>query len=344
MKLTHSETARLCRGLSQLLHGGIGPAEGVFLLAEEETGGFREVLLAMGQQMDGGGPLSGAMEESGAFPGHVSGMARIGEETGRLEEALGVLADFCEERCRTSRQIKNALTYPGMILLLMLAVIGVLLIKVLPVFDEVYASLGSRLTGTAAGLLHLGAVLERMLPALFVLLAAGAAVVLLYRLYAPFRERVTAWLQTRFGDRGVARKFNNARFARAMAMALSSGLSLEEAMELSQGLLADIPGAAARCGQCAEELQKGTDLSAAMSAAGLLPPAQSRLLTLGLRGGNADSVMETIADRLMEEAEEALEAAVAKVEPAMVMVSSLLVGAILLAVMLPLVNIMSTIG
>ena len=76
----------------------------------------------------------------------------------------------------------------------------------------------------------------------------------------------------------------------------------------------------------------------------LLSPAQSRLLSLGIQGGNADSVMENIAGQMMEDAQASLETAVSRVEPVMVLVSSLLVGLILLAVMLPLVDIMSVIG
>lgn len=344
MKLTHSETARLCRGLSVLLHAGISLADGVFLLAEEETGALRELLLVLGERMDAGALLSGAMEEYDAFSVHVTGMVRVGEETGRMEEALRALADFYEERHRTGRQIKNALAYPSMILLLMLAVIAVLLVKVLPVFDDVYASLGSRLTGTAAALLYLGAALEEVLPVLLVLLTLVAAAVLLYCVYAPFREKVTSLFQSRFGDKGVSRKFNNARFARALAMGLGSGLSLDEAVELAQKLLSDIPGAVARCQKCAQALKEGTALSSAMSGAELLSPAQSRMLSVGLRGGSADRVMDDIAACLMEEAKETLENIVSRVEPAMVLVCSLLVGLILLSVMLPLMNIMSTIG
>lgn len=344
MKLSHSETAHLCRGLSLLLHAGIRLSEGVFLLAEEETGAFRELLLDIGKRMDGGEPLSAAMEETGAFAVHATGMVRIGEETGRMEQTLDSLAEYYEERCRTVYRIKNAVTYPGMILLLMLAVIGVLLIKVLPVFDEVYASLGSRLTGAAAGLLHLGQLLQNALPVLLVLLIAVVAVVLAYALCHPFREKATRWYLRRFGDWGVSRKFNNARFARGLSMGLSSGLPLEEALSLSRSLLSDIPGAAARCEGCAKALEQGQSLSAAMSAADLLPPSQSRMLTIALRGGNADRVMEDIAEKMMEEAEQDLDAAVSKVEPAMVLTASLLVGLILLSVMLPLMDIMSTIG
>lgn len=345
MKLDHSQTAHFCRGLALLLHGGISLADGVFLLAqEEESSPIRELLNTLGAGMDEGRQLSEAMEESDAFPAHAAGMVRIGEETGRMEEALHGLADFYEERCRTSRQIKQALAYPSMILLLMLAVIAVLLIKVLPVFDAVYASLGSRLTGISAALLELGQMLEAALPVLLALLMLLVVAVLLFSLCLPFRDRVTAWYSCRFGDRGVSRKFNNARFARALAMGLGSGLSVEEAMALSAKLLEDIPGAAARCGQCAAALESGADLASAMDAAGLLSPSQSRMLTVGLRGGNADRVMEDMGERMMEEANEALDTLVSRVEPAMVLMASALVGLILLSVMLPLMDIMSTIG
>lgn len=344
MKLDHSRTAHFCRGLALLLHGGISLADGVFLLAEEESGPQGELLRSLGSGMDAGKTLSEAMEDCAAFPVHAAGMVRIGEETGRMEEALHALADFYQERCRTSRQIKNALAYPSMILLLMLAVIAVLLIKVLPVFDQVYASLGSRLTGISAALLELGQMLEQALPVLLALLALLVAAVLLFSLCVPFRDRVTAWYSRRFGDRGISRKFNNARFARAMSMGLGSGLPVEEALALSAKLLSDIPSAAERCGQCAAALEAGGDFAAAMGAAGLLSPSQSRMLTVGLRGGNADRVMEDIAEKMMEEANESLETLVSGVEPAMVLVASALVGLILLSVMLPLMNIMSTIG
>ena len=86
------------------------------------------------------------------------------------------------------------------------------------------------------------------------------------------------------------------------------------------------------------------DLSKAMQAAELLSPAQCRMLAVGVRGGNADRMMETIADELMQDATGSLERMVAKIEPTMVLVTSLLVGVILLSVMLPLMNIMNVIG
>ena len=344
MKLSHSEIANFCRQLALLLHTGISTADGVFLLAEEENGALGALLKELGNKMDCGENLSAAMAASGSFPTSVTGMISMGEQTGHLEEVLDAMARFYDQRSRSVRQIKNALSYPAALLALMLVVVGVLLIKVLPVFDDVYASLGSGLTGVAAGLLQLGQLLKEIMPVLFLLLAVLVLAALLYAFVAPLRVLVNRWWASHFGDRGIAGKYNNANFARALAMGLGSGMPLEMAAEQAGELLADIPEAANRCRKCAKLLYEGVELSKAMGAAGFLPPAESRMLTIGLKQGSGDKIMADVADRLMEQADEALENTVAKIEPAMVLVASLLVGTILLAVMLPLMNIMAAIG
>lgn len=342
--LSHQETAWFCRSLALLIQAGIGLGDGIFLMAEEEEGQSQNFLNQLGSRLDQGLQLSETLEESGVFPGYVIGMVQVGERTGRMEQSLMSLAAYYEDRCRINRMMRSALAYPSMILLLMLAVIAVLLIKVLPVFDQVYVSLGSRLTGVAAGLLHLGQFLEAVLPVLLGLLTLGAVLVLLFSCWSAFREGVLSVWRRRFGDRGVSGKFNNAQFARALAMGLSSGLPLEESVDLAQMLLADIPDADSRCRKCAGLLKEGASLADALGNSGFLPAASCRMLTVGLRGGNGDQVMTQIADRLMEDAGQALEDGVSRVEPAMVLIASLLVGVILLSVMLPLTNIMSSIG
>ena len=336
--LSYPELARILRSYGLLLHSGIGLAEGSFLLVQEEEAPLQAVLLALGEKLDKGIPLSEAMEDP--FPEQVAAMVRIGEETGRLEQALNALADYYEERHRNLGQIRSAVAYPAMVLFLMLLVIGVLLVKVMPVFDRVYGSLGSRLTGPAAGLLYAGQVLEGLLPGIFAVLLVLAVLALV----PGIRHRLVSLWRKRYADRGIGRKFHNARFARGLAMGLASGLSLDRSMELAQSLLADVPQAARRCAQCARALEAGESLAGAMEKADLLPPAKSRMLQIGFRGGNADRVMEQIADAMAEEAREALDAAISGIEPAMVVASSALVGLILLSVMLPLADILAVLG
>ncbi|MCI9367760.1 MAG: type II secretion system F family protein, partial [Oscillospiraceae bacterium] len=130
----------------------------------------------------------------------------------------------------------------------------------------------------------------------------------------------------------------------ALSMGMASGLPLEKALELSASLLSDNPAAQARCRSCCEQLDQGVSLAQAMRASALLPASACRLLELGQRSGSADMAMEKIARDLADDSDAAIEELVSRVEPALVLVCSVLVGLILLSVMLPLMHIMSAIG
>ena len=342
--LTDLETALFCRSLSLQLHAGISLADCIYLLAEDETSRKQVLFQKMAAKLDEGETFAEVLKYSGCLPEYVCVMAQIGQQTGKLEQTLQSLADYYERRSNQKRQIRNALAYPSMVFVLMLVVVAVLLVKVMPIFDGVYRSLGSGLTGVAAELMHLGQLLKWATPAILAVLAVMLVAALAYWKVTAFRESLNGWYQRQFGDRGIGRKFNNARFAEALAMGLSSGVTLEESLELAEKLLTSVPGAAARCRSCKEQLESGASLAEAMSNVRLLPPAESRLLTVGLRAGTGDQVMDEIARRLAQQAEDAVEDLVSKIEPAMVLIASLLVGLILLTVMLPLMNIMSTIG
>ena len=339
-KLSNDEIASLCLELSLLLHAGVGTGDALSLLAQEEE--HRGMLSAMAEQVDGGKTLSTALRESGVFPVYVCGLVEVGERTGRTEEALAALSRYYEERVRIGRRVRSALLYPAVMLALMLVVIGVLLVKVLPIFDDVYASLGGRLTGVAAGLLNLGRWIEGAMPVLYLILAGIVAFFILFTLVGSFRDKITGFWKSWRGDKGVSRQMNTARLAQALAMGMASGLPVEEAVSLSANLMEG--RARKRCQECGQRLEKGESLGAALRLSGLLPPRQSRLLELGQHSGAGDASMEKIARDLGEEGEAALDALVGRVEPALVLVCSVLVGLILLSVMLPLMHIMSAIG
>lgn len=339
-KISNEEIAALCMELSLLLHAGVGMGDALSLLAEE--GEHKELLSDLARQVDDGSSLSAALKESGVFPVYVCGLVETGERTGRTEEALAALSRYYEDRVRMSRRIRSSLLYPAVMLALMLLVIGVLLVKVLPIFDDVYASLGGRLTGIAGELLSLGNWLEHAMPVLWVLLVILAVLIAVCVFKESFRTKLIAMYQKHWGDKGIARKMNDARLAQAMAMGMSSGLPVEEALSLSAGLLeSDAKG---RCLDCLARMEEGSNLNEALKSSGLLPLSQCRLLELGQRSGTGDAVMEKIARDLTEESEDALDTLVGRVEPALVLVCSLLVGLILLSVMLPLMNIMAAIG
>lgn len=345
LELSNLEIADLCRELALLLHAGVRLDDGLYLLAEEEKEqDHRELMSQLARSVQEGNFLSKAFADAGCFPVYVTGLLQVGERVGRMEESLNALSRYYEEQEQTDRRVRSALTYPAILLLLMLVVIVVLLSRVLPVFNEVYASLGGQLTGVGGGLLLLGQGLDRAMPVLCALLAAVMAFFAAFSLHRGFHGKVLGIWRKRWGDRGVSRKLNDARFAQALSMGLSSGLPLEEAVEMAALLLQDVPTALERCKACRDLLEQGEGLAYALGETGLLSSADCRLLTLGMRGGTGDHVMEEIARRMSEDAQLALESKVVKIEPTLVLMTSVLVGAILLSVMLPLMNIMTAIG
>lgn len=330
----------LCMALEQLIHAGIGTADALTLLTEDETEpACREILRAMAEKTDAGSSLSEAAREAGRFPGYVTTLLAVGEATGKLEDTLRSLGEYYRRRGRLQRQLRMSLTYPAVLLAVLLAVAVVLLVWVLPVFDRVYAGLGSGLTGVAGVLLRFGMGLKQALPVigivLLVLLAVGAI--------PGVRKGLTAWIRKHRPHRGVGGNLDGARFLQALSLCVSSGMSAQEAVEMATAL-SGASGFQKRCRRCAELVEQGQSLSAALRQTQLLDGANCRLLEAGERSGRSAVLLERIAEDLLEAGEEALQRKVSRIEPVMVAVVCGIIGLVLLSVMLPLMDIMSAIG
>ena len=345
LQLGYSAYASLFKSLALLIQSGVTLADGFLIIAdEEEDSAYSSMLRALSEDLESGEAFYSALEKTGVFPAYAVGLIDVAERVGKLEETLYALSRYYEERERMKNSIRHALTYPAVILLMMFAVIVVLLSKVLPVFDEVYGSLGSSLTGFAGGLLAVGEFLSAAMP--YIGAALGFAVIIgaAVALFPSLTEKIKKLSVRLFGDRGVARKINNAHLAEALSLALSSGMPVEEGLLLAERLLCDTPGALARCSACRKEIEEGAPLPETLEKYSFLSKSSCRMLNLGIRSGNIDGVMADIAQRMSDEAEEAIESATSRIEPALVLVTSFLVGAILIAVMLPLINIMKALG
>jgi Type II secretory pathway, component PulF len=343
--LTNETIADLCSALQYQIHAGISSAAALDNIVEDtDDGHYRDIVKPMAEQADEGENLSAVFRNAGCFPDYIPDMIEAGEKTGKIEEALSSIATGCESRASLDRKMKSALLYPSILLLIMLVVIAVLLIYVLPIFDDVYSQLGSGLTGLAAGLLGLGKSLSHISPVLIALFAIIVIFLALFASSASFRERMlNAWWKSR-GEKGVSGKLGRARFAQILSMCMSSGLSVEDAIESASKMLSEFPSAVEKSKNCLDSLNNGLTLSAALGENDLLPKSQCRLLDAGIRSGSGELAMEQIAARMTEDGDSALEESISKIEPSIVIISSVLVGLILLAVMLPLINIMSAIG
>lgn len=342
VKLTNEEIGTLCSALAHLTHAGIGTADALYLLAEDEqNAAYRQLLSQMARLADDGASLAAAFQRSEHFPGYVCTLLEVADRVGKTESALTALASYYESRAQMNHRLQTSLLYPSVLLVVLFAVIGILLIWVLPIFNDVYAQLGSRLTGLAGGLLTLGTVLRRILPVFGIVLAA----VCIACCVRPVRHKLKKLWQQYFGDRGAFRAINSARFVQALSMALSSGMPAQEAACLAASLSdGTAPGFRKRCNGCLSALDAGASLSQALLDGGFLSVSDRRLLDAGRRSGSEDVVLIGIAQRMTQQSEELLERTVGRLEPALVTVACVLIGIVLLSVMLPLVNIMAAIG
>lgn len=338
--LTNETIGSVCMALSHLLHSGIGFGDALTLLHTDECDSrCKQILGSMAAGMDTGKTLSQVFRESEAFPTYVCTLIAVGETAGTLEQALEALASYYHNRARLAARLRSAIVYPTVLLLVLLTVMTVLLVWVLPVFDQVYAQLGAGLTGLAGAMLTLGVGIRKALPAVLTV-----ALLLLGALAIPgIRNPIKISLQKHWGDNGVAGKINRARFLQALSMAFRSGMTPYEAAETAASL-AETPDFQRCCTQCCRSLEQGESLAQALRETGMLSAAHCRLLEAGARSGREEQILTQLAHQLLEESEEALQRQTEKIEPAIVVIACLLIGGVLLAVLLPLIHIMSAIG
>ncbi|MDE5860484.1 MAG: type II secretion system F family protein [Oscillospiraceae bacterium] len=138
--LTDEETAFFCEQLAMLLEAGIPLADGMEVLSEDAGDRrFKEIAETLVKTMNDGSTLFDAMDKSEIFPDYAVKMVKIGSVTGRLEDALNGLSDYYSKRSELRQTVKSSVSHPLILLAMMTAVIIVLVIKVIPMFREIFA-------------------------------------------------------------------------------------------------------------------------------------------------------------------------------------------------------------
>ncbi len=334
-----------CMEMYLIIRAGIPFSEGVALLRDDEKDSYsRTVLDHLYQQLELGEPVAAAMRAARGFPVYVIEMVEIGQRTGHLEDVFKALAGYYERLEQLQKSIRNAVMYPAVLLVMMLFVVLVLLIKVLPIFQEVFQQLGADLSPVALILMQIGQVLGSyglvVLTAVAVGVIAGAVV-----LRNPEKkEQFAGWLQRISEKWTVSQLIASSRLADALVMTLASGMNIDDSLDMAIRL---VPGAAMqeKITQCKREmLLKSKSFADASMASGLFAPLYCRMIAVGFRTGSIDPVMAEVARRSAEQVDDKIEALLNRIEPTLVIIMSVMVGLILLSVMLPLMSIMSAIG
>ncbi len=342
-KFTDQELFHFCEQFSILLHSGISCAEGLSLMQEDSrTQQGKDFFQSLLNDFEENGSCATALEHSGKFPSSMISYVKIGEETGCLDEVLKSLSRHYEQELEISETIRSAVTYPLLMLVMMAAVIVILLVKVLPVFQQVFRQMGLEMNNFSNGLLNAGNLISHYSAAALILvlvLMAGFAVLF-------FTDRGRTFLRRLSGRlpfiREIAVSTDYARLTQAIAMGLHSGMDHMITLEMAQELISQ-ESVKEKIPKAIHLLEEGALLEDALSESGLFEGMDARLITVGLRAGAADEVMTSLADRYRDSSLNVTGNIISIVEPTIVIIFSLLVGLVLLSVMMPLLGILSEI-
>lgn len=341
--LPAGEISMFCEQVALILSSGVALYDGIEALCNNyKDTAFGESFAAIDSAVKQTGSLHEALRETKAFPPYMVRMVYIGEQTGKLDEVMGALSAYYAREQATRRSIQSAVVYPLCLIAMMAIVIVVLVAKVLPIFRQVYRNLGSDISASANALMNLGMGLGTA-----VLITVGAlilaALILALLMRTAKRHAVATWLSKAFRPvRRMSERMAAGRFAANLAMMLKSGYPLQEALPLIESVMED-PRARAKVKECGEKMLNGASFPNAIAEARLFDELHNKMIQIGFMTGQTDSVMEKLSVIYQEQNEQDIARLVAMIEPTLVILLSVIIGAILLSVMLPMVSIITSI-
>ncbi len=339
--LSNAETAAFCSQMSMILTSGISTLEGVSILLEDSTNEKeKELLKIMNDTLLSTGSFYLAVQDAKVFPEYMLQMIQLGEQTGKLDNVMDSLAEYYEKEHSLSLSLKNAITYPFLMILMMIVVILVLITKVMPVFHQVFNQLGTEMSGASLALLNFGQFLNRH-SLIFGIILVVLALFLIFLFKTPKGQKYFRWLLEKNPSfRKLQDLMSARRFASGMALTLSSGLTPLECLHLSIPLVTN-SNFRERLDKCEQEVSAGAGLCEALLSQHIFTGLYAKMTFIGAKTGVMDEIMEKISGQYEDEINEGLTKVVAAIEPTLVIVLSLIVGVILLSVMLPLISIMA---
>ena len=343
-QLSNAELASFCGQLALILRSGISAVEGLSIMMEDIPSEHGKTLLReLLSGMENGAYLYEAVEATGCFPPYMCNMLELGEQSGRLDDVMQSLSDYYRREDELARSIKSAVTYPLVMLGMMVVVMLVLIIKVLPVFNQVFRQLGAGLTGVSGAVLRMGETMSRY-SIVFLVGAVVLAAICGVLFFSPWGRAAVKRFTTRsFATRKLSEMIACGRFASGMHLALSSGLNIDESLETVSRIV-EHPVVGEKVERVRQRVADGGSLSDAIVETGLFSGVYARMINIGVKAGAADEVLHQISLQYDQEIEQRMAGAIAKLEPTLVALLSVAVGMILLSVMLPLMGIMANIG
>ena len=325
------------RQLATMIDAGLAMVQSLQGLAEQTTSKvMRDVIKDVCARVESGDSFSEALQKHPkVFSRLYVCMVAAGEKGGLLAEILARLATYLENTNRLRKKVKSALMYPIVVTVVAILITIFLLIKVVPVFGEIYTSFNAKLPGPTLFLIQISNILKHYV--LF-LIIGGGGLVYGWLYFIKTKTGRHFWDAKRiklpvFG--GLAHKICLGRFTRTLASLIRSGVPILEVLQIvSQTVGNVVMENAIRA--AASDIERGESISAALSKHPVFPNMIIRMVTAGEQTGKIDNMLERVADFLDDEVETTLSGLTALIEPILIVFLGVVVGGMVICMFLPI--------
>jgi type IV pilus assembly protein PilC len=333
------------RQFATMINSGLPLVQSLDILAKQsENKALRKVIEQVLYDVESGQTLADAMREHPkTFPELYVNMVAAGEAGGILDTILLRLAVFLEKADALKRKIKGAMIYPSVIMTVAAGAVAVLLIFVIPTFQTMFASAGIELPGPTQFVIYLS---DTLIAKWYVLVIA------IFMLITGIKQAYKTPSGQLMLDRLILnlpilgpmqRKAAIARFTRTLGTLVSSGVSILDGLEIT----AKTSGNRVLHDAIMESrtsIAGGETISEPLKKSGVFPPMVVSMINVGEQTGGLDEMLTKIADFYDEEVDAAVEAMLAAMEPVMIVFLGTVVGGMIVAMYLPIFDMMNAVG
>ena len=343
-KVSNKDRIVFTRQFATLIGAGLPLSNALRTLVEQtESKPMRMVVEDILQQVEAGKSLQEACSKHpDVFNQVYLSLIQAGEASGTLDLALKRLADQQEKDENMMSKIRGAMTYPAIVLVVIIAVVIFMMVMVVPQVETLYNDMGEELPAATQVLVHIS---NFIIHQWYVVLAAVAVFVWIFM---QFRKTDTGkrWIATALLNvpifKGLFLRLYNARFARTMQMLLSTGVALLDSMQMAaeatNNLVYMEQIVAAK-----DTVQAGKPLSESLKDKDYMMPLVPQMASIGEESGKIDEMLGKAAQVYEDELDEQINAISTMIEPILMVVMALLIGFIVLAVLMPIYALVSSV-
>ncbi|HBT97826.1 MAG TPA: pilus assembly protein PilC [Desulfobulbaceae bacterium] len=341
-KVTGKDIVIFTRQLSTMIDAGLPLVQALEILEKQQTNlTFRKILNTVRTDIEAGSTLADSMRKNPkVFDNLFTNMIEAGETGGILDIILSRLAVFMEKAMALSKKIKGAMMYPAICLSLSIVILAAILIFVIPVFSEMFASFGQALPLPTQLVIDMSDFVKAHF--IYIAIALTVLVYVFRKFYGTEKGRLSVdGVLLSFPLIGeLLRKVAVSKFTRTLGTMLHSGVPILEALQIVARTANNkvIERAVYRV---ADSIAEGRPIAEPLEESGVFPNMVVQMISVGESVGALDTMLDKIADFYDEEVDQAVANITSAIEPLMMVVLGGLIGGVVIAMYLPVFQIAS---